>query len=447
VLLVVLCVGYFLVLLDVTVVNVAVPAIGRDLGADVSGLQWVVDGYAVALASLLLPSGTVGDVVGHRPVVLTGLAVFGLASTACGAAPTTGALVAARVGQGVGAALLLPGTLAIIGRAFPDPAAQARAIGVWAGVGSAALPAGPLLGGLLVQGGGWRWVFLLNVPVVLVAGLVALRVVPADRRATDERIDLGGTVAGALALAAATYAVIELGRGRGVVASVAAAVAIAALATFVAVELRVEQPMMPMRLLRRPAFAAANAVAGAMNLGTLGLLFVLTLYLQSVQDRSALSAGVAVLPLFSPLMVIAPVAGGVIARTGPRLPAIAGLTMAAVGVALVTTWTAGAAYLTLLPALLLWGAGLGILTPAVVAAAIAAVPADRSGLASGINNTARQAGGAVGIAAYGALAGPPSATSAFLRGLHVAGAATAALWVVAAVATAAFVTDRARPDH
>lgn len=444
-LLVVLCVGYFLVLLDVTVVNVAVPAIGRDLGADVSGLQWVVDGYAVTLASLLLPSGTLGDVVGHRPVVLTGLAVFGAASAACAAAPATGVLVAARVGQGVGAALLLPGTLAIIGRAFPEPAAQARAIGLWAGIGSAALPAGPLLGGLLVQGGGWRWVFLLNVPVVLVAGVVALRVVPADRRAAGRTVDLGGTVSGALTLASATYAVIEAGRGHGVAATAAALVAVVASAVFVAVEVRVEQPMVPLRLLRVPAFATANAVAGAMNLGTLGLLFVLTLYLQSVQDRSPLDAGVALLPLFSPLMLVAPVAGGVISRGGPKIPAIVGLGLAAVGVALVTTWTAGAAYLTLLPTLLLWGVGLGLLTPAVVAAAVAAVPTDRSGLASGINNTARQAGGAVGIAAYGALAGPPSATSAFLRGLHVAAVATAALWLVAAVATAAFVTDRARP--
>ena len=177
----VMCVGYFLVLLDVTVLNVAVPAIGAGLGVGVGGLAWIVNGYALALAALLLVGGALGDAYGHRRVVLTGLALFGAASAGCGLAPTVGALVVARVLQGVGAALLLPGTLAIITRAFPEPDAQARAIGVWAGVGSLALPAGPLLGGVLVQTLGWRSVFLVNVPVVLVAGLAAGRTVRPDR--------------------------------------------------------------------------------------------------------------------------------------------------------------------------------------------------------------------------------------------------------------------------
>ncbi len=212
----VMCVGYFLVLLDVTVINVALPQIGASLGASVSGLQWVVDGYALALAALLLAGGTIGDLRGHKPVVLTGLTVFGVASLACGLAPSTGVLIGARVAQGVGAALLLPGTLAIISRAFPERGEQARAIGIWAGIGSAALPAGPLLGGLLVQGLGWRWVFFGNLPIVLIAGAVALRTVHPDTELGTGRLDRAGIVLGALALTAATFAVIQAGhRGLG----------------------------------------------------------------------------------------------------------------------------------------------------------------------------------------------------------------------------------------
>ncbi len=379
-----MCVGYFLILLDVTVLNVAVPAIGVGLGAGVSGLQWVVNGYALALAALLLVGGALGDAYGHRGVVMTGLALFGAASAGCGLAPTVGVLVAARVLQGVGAALLLPGTLAIISRAFPEPGAQARAIGVWAGVGSVALPAGPLLGGVLVQTLGWRSVFLATVPVVLAAMLVALRTVRPDR--TDgARPDLAG------------LGVAVLG------------------------------------LLRRPAFAVANAVAGAMNFGSLGLLFLLTLFLQTVQRRSAPEAGVAVLPLFLPLVVLAPLAGRATARWGPRPTMLAGLGGAAIGVALLAFWDAGTPYVGLLPAMLAWGVGLGVLTPAVVAAALAAVPPRQAGLASGVNNTARQAGGVAGIALYSSVAGSPADPAPFLAGLHLAGLITAGLFVVAAI--------------
>lgn len=388
VVLAVMCVGYFLVLLDVTVLNVAVPAIGTGLGVGVGGLAWIVNGYALALAALLLVGGGLGDAYGHRRVVLTGLALFGVASAGCGLAPTVGALVVARVLQGVGAALLLPGTLAIITRAFPEPDAQARAIGVWAGVGSLALPAGPLLGGVLVQSLGWRSVFLVNVPVVLVAGLVAGRTVRPDR-----------TEGGHPYL---------LGRGRAVLA-----------------------------LRRRPAFAVANAVAGTMNFGSLGLLFLLTLFLQTVQQRSASAAGVAVLPLFLPLVVLAPLAGRATARWGPRPTMLVGLGVGAAGVALLATWSAATPYAGLLPAMLAWGVGLGVLTPAVVAAALAAVPPRHAGLASGVNNTARQAAGVAGIALYGGIAGSPADPARFLTGLHVTALTTAGLFVVAAFAAAA----------
>jgi DHA2 family methylenomycin A resistance protein-like MFS transporter len=434
--LVVMCAGYFLVLLDVTVVNVALPQIGAGLGASVSGLQWVVDGYALALAALMLAGGTLGDLRGHKRIVLAGLAVFGAGSLACGLAPGVGVLVAARILQGVGAALLLPGTLAIISHAFPDGPAQARAIGVWAGIGSLALPAGPLLGGLLIGAFGWRAIFLVNVPIVAVALVAAVRIVRESTGASGRRLDAAGVVLGAVVLAAATFACIEAGRdGVGSpVVILAALVAVAALVAFVIVErARGERAMLPLGLFRRRGFTVANASAGTMNLCTLGTLFVLTLFLQSVQGRSPLQAGLALLPLFAPLAILAPLVGRLVSRIGPRVPMAAGFAVAAAGFVALLASDAGSGYLPLLAAFLLWGIGLGLVTPAVVAAAIAAVPKARAGLASAINNTARQAGGAIGIAVAGAVAASPHSTG-FVGGLHAVALVAAALSAVAAAA-------------
>jgi DHA2 family methylenomycin A resistance protein-like MFS transporter len=435
-----MCAGYFLVLLDVTIVNVALPSIDAGLGAGVSGLQWVVDGYALALASLMLAGGAIGDLHGHKRVVLAGLAVFGAGSLACGAAPTTTVLVGARVVQGVGAAFLLPGTLAIITHAFPEPREQARAIGAWAAVGSIALPAGPLLGGALIEAVGWRGVFLVNLPIVAVAFAVAVQVIRESADPGGRRLDLAGTGLGAVLLAAITFAFVEAGHASiGLEVMLAAAVALAALTAFVAVERASPDPMLPLELFRRKTFSAANAVAGAMNLGTLGMLFLLSLYLQAVQQRSALAAGAAAVPLFLPLSLLAPFAGRATARVGPRRPMVAGLLIAAVGVLLITRLEPESGYGVLLPALLPWGIGLGFLTPAVVAAAMGAAPAGRAGLASAINNTSRQAGGAIGIAAYGALAGEASHRAGFMAGLHAATLVTVGLWLAAVAATIAFV--------
>jgi DHA2 family methylenomycin A resistance protein-like MFS transporter len=431
-----MCTGYFLVLLDVTVVNVALPGIGSDLGTDVGGLQWVVDGYALALAALMLTSGTAGDLYGHRRVVLGGLAVFGVGSLVCGLAPSVGVLVAARVVQGVGAALLLPGTLAIISRAFPDDAGRARAIGVWAGIGSLALPAGPLLGGALVDGLGWRAIFLINVPIVLVALVWAAAIVRESGKERARRLDVPGVLLAGLLLLATTYAFIEGGRAGAGAPQVLVAVALAVLAVpalAVVERRRGEAAMLPVSLLRRPVFDAANVVAGIMNLGTLGTLFVLMLFLQSVQHRSALLAGAVVIPLFAPLAIIAPFGGRITSRIGSRLPAAAGLLMAVAGLALLALAAPHSSYLVLLPAFLLWGTGMGLLTPAVVAAAISSVPGERAGLASAMNNTARQTGGAIGIAVAGAVAGQPAGTAQFVRGFHAVALGAAGLYAVGAV--------------
>jgi MFS transporter, DHA2 family, methylenomycin A resistance protein len=415
--LVVMCVGMFLVLLDVTIVNVALPRLQADLGAGVGSLQWIVDGYAVALASLMLPCGDLGDRHGHKRVVLAGLAAFGAGSLAAGLAPGAGLLVAGRVVQGVGAALLLPGTLAVVSRAYPDAAQRARAIGIWAAISSLALPAGVIAGGALVDGPGWRWAFLVNLPLIAVALPVTARVVRESREPAARAPDVPGAALTAALLAALIFAIIA--------GSLAAGVAAAALlAALVAVERRRSDPMLPAALLRRPAFAAANVVAAAMNLGTLGTLFVLTLFLQDVQGRSALGAGVAILPAFGLLAVVAPLTGRLVGRIGPRGPMVAGLLVAAGGLALLADDA-------LLVASMLWGLGLGLLTPAVVAAAMGAVPAERAGLAAAVNNTARQAGGAIGIAASGAVAGSP-ARAGFVHAVHGVALGAAALYVAAA---------------
>jgi DHA2 family methylenomycin A resistance protein-like MFS transporter len=427
--LVVMCVGMFLVLLDVTIVNVALPRLRADLGASVGSLQWIVDGYAVALASLMLPCGDLGDRHGHKRVVLAGLAAFGAGSVVAGLAPGPALLIAGRVVQGVGAALLLPGTLALVSRAYPDAAERARAIGIWAAISSLALPAGVIAGGALVDGPGWRWAFLVNLPLVAVALPVTARIVRESREPSARAPDIPGAALTVALLATLTLAII----GGSPPAGVAAAALLAAL---VAVERRRPEPMLPAALFRRPAFGVANAVAAAMNLGTLGTLFVLTLFLQDVQDRSALGAGMAILPAFGLLAVVAPLSGRLVGRIGPRGPMVAGLLVAAGGLALLADDA-------LLVSSVLWGLGLGLLTPAVVAAAMAAVQADRAGLAAAVNNTARQAGGAIGIAASGAVAGSP-ARAGFVHAFHGVALAAAGLYVAAAALAWAAVPSRER---
>ncbi|MHB1537839.1 MAG: MFS transporter [Solirubrobacteraceae bacterium] len=263
--LVVMCAGMFLVLLDVTVVNVAAPSITTGLRTTTAGVQWIVDGYTVTLASLLLASGALGDRLSHRHVVAVGLVIFGAASVGCALAPSAGVLVATRAAQGVGAAMLLPGSIAAIADAYPERAAQARALGIWAGVSSLALPAGPLLGGLLVQALGWRAVFWINPPVTAICLVGVLVWVRGSGERPRRRLDPAGLVLGTIGLAAVVYAVIAAGTN-AVAAAIAGAVGVLALAALVLVERRVAEPLLPPSLFRRPAFAAANGSALLMNL-------------------------------------------------------------------------------------------------------------------------------------------------------------------------------------
>jgi DHA2 family methylenomycin A resistance protein-like MFS transporter len=427
-LLLTMCAGMFLVQLDVTVVNVALPTIGAQLGAGLPVLQEIVDGYAVVLAALLLAGGAVGDVLGHRRIVVTGFATFGLASAGCALAPTGAVLVAFRVVQGLGAALLLPGTLAVITSAYPGRREQARALGVWAGVSALALAGGPVLGGALVAAAGWRVLFWLNVPLVASAIVASLRLVE-DTARERRRIDLAGAASAAVALAALVFAVIE----RSVPA---VAVAVLAGAAFVVVERRAANPMLPPNLLRSRQFAGANLVAGAMNFVGLGTILVLTLYLQGVLGYPPLAAAVRLLPGFVPLSLLAPVTGRLTARFGPRPLMIAGLAIGAVALLDLLRVRPGTGYGTVLPAWLGLGLGMGLLTAAVVAAAVGGVPAERAGIASGVNNTARQAFGALGVAVFGAIVGEPAQRAHFVSGLHAVGILAAAVWAVAIAITA-----------
>lgn len=428
----VMCVGMFLVQLDVTVVNVALPQIRQGFNATLEHQQWVVDSYSVVLASLLLVAGSFGDRFGHRRVVLAGLGLFAGASLVCGAAPTIGMLLAGRAVQGVGAALLLPATLAVIISVFPGVAEQARAVGIWAGVSALSLPAGPLLGGVLVSAVSWRAIFLINLPIVAIAVPATLLLVPGSEAKPQRRLDLPGALLAVIMLASVVYAVIAAGSPETrFVAGISSGLSVVALVAFLVRERRAEAPMLPLQLLRVPAFAGANLVAAAMNLVGIGTIFVATLYLQNVQHLSPLKAGTLLLPLFVPLAVLAPVTGRLTARFGPRAPMTAGLLLGMTGSFAFTGLHPDSSYFALLPALAGLGTGMGLLTAAVVAAAVRAAPGSRAGLASGVNNAARQAAGAAGIAIYGAVAGNPTEPEQFTQNLHLLGVSASLIWLAA----------------
>ena len=428
----VMCVGMFLVLLDVTIVNVALPSIAAGLHGDVPALQWVVDGYAVAIAGLLLTGGTLGDRFGHRRVLLAGLAVFGVASVGCAAAPVTGVLIGARVVQGIGGALLLPTTMAVIADVFPDRAEQARALGTWAAASSLALPAGPILGGLLVSAASWRLVFWINVPVVVLTLWASVRTVPADAPRRDGRFDLAGTAGFALGLAGLVFTVIEAGRrAGGVVVAVSAGATLLVLVLALRNETRAEDPVLPLDLLRRRAFLAPNFVALSMNLTFNGTLFVITLYLQQLRGYSAVVAGLLVLPLAVPLVGLAPVSGRLTSARGPRTAVALGCLIAATGPPLLLGVDSRGGAGWLVAAFLLLGCGAGLVTASAVAAVVRATPSDRSGLATGVSNTARQTGTAAGVAIFGAVAGSPGNAMRFVSAVHGLALGATALWLIA----------------
>ncbi|MGC7094626.1 MFS transporter [Amycolatopsis lurida] len=420
-----LCAGYFLVLLDVTVVNVALPSLGTSLHTSASGLAWIVDAYTTPLAALLPASGAIGERLGHRRVVIAGFTAFGVASVLCAVAPSIFVLILGRGVQGIAAALMLPGTLALLTESAADERARTRTVARWAAVGGAALPAGPLLGGLLVQQLGWRSVFWVNVPVIAAAliPIAAARFLP--RPVTSRRVDWLG--AGLLALLIGSVVTLI-----SAPSAVVALLAVAAAVGLVHAERRSPDPLVRVEPSARRPLVRACVVAGLMNLCTLGVLFVLTQLFQDVRGLSPWTAGLLLLPAMLPLPLLGPVAGRIVTAIGVWRTASAALAVGAAGFALLACSVTGDDSAVLFAGLVLWGSGLGVLTPAVVTAALRSAPRS-AGTASGASNASRQLGGTIGVAAAGAIAGVPDSArfvphaTIVLIGAAVCFAVTAAL--------------------
>lgn len=394
--------------IDATVVNIALPAIGRDLHVGFAPLQWTVTAYTLTLAALILLGGSFGDQYGRRRLFVVGVAWFTAASVLCAAAPNATWLIAARALQGIGGALLTPASLAIIEATFaPDD--RARAVGAWAGFGGVASAVAPFLGGWLVQATSWRWVFLVNVPFAALSVLLALRHVPETRDPEATRsIDVAGALLGVAGLGGVTYAIIAAPdsgwSSAGVLVS--AVVGVAALVAFVLVERWVRHPMLPMVVFRSVQFSAANVVTFVIYGAFGGFLFLLVVALQTVCGFSPLVAGSALLPITVITLLLSARSGRLAQRIGPRAPMTAGPLVCAVGLAMTLRLSTTSDYWTdVLPAVAVFGLGLAILVAPLTASVLAAVPAERAGIASGVNNAVARAANLIAVAALPAVTG------------------------------------------
>jgi EmrB/QacA subfamily drug resistance transporter len=399
-----MCFALFMAMLDNTVVNVALPTISRELSAGVSGLQWIVDGYVLAFATLLLTGGIMGDRFGRKRVFLSGLAIFTVSSLLCGLSQSTAQLIGARALQGVGAALLMPGTLSILTVTFP-PEERAKAIGIWAGVSGLALALGPTAGGLLVEHVGWESIFFLNVPIGILALIIGSRVVTESRAAVMRHLDLVGLALGTGGLLLIVYALIEANeRGWTDVQIVGGlSIGIVLLAAFVSWEYVTPKAMMPLEFFRIPAFSAGNAVAFSLSLGMFGTFFFFSLYMQFVRGYSALGTGVRILPLTGMIFFVAPQAGRFAQRHGSRWPMTVGPLLAGTGLLLLSRLTITTDYPVMIPILMMMGIGMGMTMAPMTAAVMNAVGPERAGLGSATTNTSRELGGTFGIALLGTL--------------------------------------------
>jgi EmrB/QacA subfamily drug resistance transporter len=394
--------------LDATVVNVALPAIGRDLGARTSGLQLVVSAYAVTLAALILLSGSLGDRVGRKRVFVVGVVWFAVASAICAAAPNPEMLIAARALQGIGGALLTPGSLAIIQATFV-PSDRGKAIGAWSALGGVAAAIGPLLGGYLVQALSWRTIFLINVPLGCLVGWLALRHVPESRApATGGRLDYAGATSATLGLAGATYAIVE-GPNRGwnsAVVLMAGVLGVIAIVAFVLIERRTANPMLPLDVFSSRQFTSANAVTFVVYAALGGVFFLLVIVLQTALGYSPVAAGAASLPVTVIMLALSSASGALAQRIGPRLPLTVGPLVIAAGMVLMTRIGPGASYGTvILPAVIVFGLGLAATVAPVTAAALAAADERHAGVASGVNNAVARTAGLLAVALLPPLAG------------------------------------------
>jgi len=422
--------GFFVVTLDAVVVNVALPAIRSQLGGGISGLQWVVDGYTLMFAALLLSAGALSDRVGARRAFGAGLVVFVAASVACGLAPTIGALVAARFVQGAAAAAMMPSSMALLGQAYPDPVERARAVAMWAMGGAVASSSGPVLGGLLTLVS-WRLIFFINVPVGAVALVLLARTARSPQRQAP--FDWIGQITAVLAMGGVTYGAIEGAAGFTAPRVVAAfVVAVVALVVFLVVQARGAHPMVPLELFRSRTVTIAVAVGFAFVVGYYGLPFVMSLYLQQLRGLSSLGTGLVFLPMMLVGAVLTPFSARLAEKLGPRLLITAGLILMTVGLVALGVVPASTPVWVLSALMILTGLAGPMVMPPVTAVLLNGVPAHRAGTASGVFNTSRQVGGALAVAVFGALLADQAS---FLPGLHTSLLIAAAVAIAAAAAS------------
>jgi EmrB/QacA subfamily drug resistance transporter len=456
--------GSGMAFLDGTVVNVALPAMGEDLGAEISGLQWIVNGYMLMLASLILLSGSLGDRLGRRRTFLAGVIWFAVASLICAVAPNLEVMIAGRILQGIGGALLTPGSLAILQTSF-RPSDRAKAVGTWSGLTSVAAAVGPFVGGSLVDSGSWRLIFLLNLPIAAVTVLVTLRHVPETRdETTSGKLDVAGAVLATVGLAGLTFGLISAGdRGFGdVLVLVTLAVGLVGLAAFVEVERRSSHPMLPPGIFTSIRFTGANLVTvtvyGALGTAT----FLLVVYLQTALNYEALTAGAALLPMTLMMLTLSGYAGSVSERIGARVPMTVGPLFMAGGFLLMMNVEPGAKYLTdVLPSVIVLGIGLVCTVAPLTATVLAAVEDHHAGVASGVNNAVARSAQLMAVAAIPLAAGitgdsyrDPAAFSDGFQlamwisaGLAVAGAVLAWVTLGPRQATAQPPADEPRAHH
>jgi EmrB/QacA subfamily drug resistance transporter len=450
--------GLFMIMLDNTIVNVALPSIEADLHMSISALEWIVTGYALTFAALLITGGKLGDLYGRRKVFILGLAVFTLSSLACGLAPSAGFLIAARAVQGVGAALMNPASLSIVTATFP-PRQRGQAIGIWAGVSALALAIGPLLGGLIVDNISWNWIFYVNVPVGVLGIFVARIVIDESRDTSHEQsIDVPGLATSGLALLSVSYALIE-GNRHGWTSPEIVALFVTAVVLFVAfilLERHQRLPMLDLSLFRIPSFLGANLVAMLVSLGMFGVFFFVSLYVQNVLGYSPTKAGAVFLPMTLLIILIAPIAGKLSDRVGGRWLMGGGMTL--VGVSLLVYQAAGvhSDFWTLLPAMILGGIGMAMTMSPMTSVAMSSVPTDKAGVGSGVLNSFRQVGGSLGIAVMGAIlltyeqpnvTRGPAAAQNFVDGLHAALLASAGIVFAAALVAILLVRTPRHAEH
>jgi EmrB/QacA subfamily drug resistance transporter len=400
-----MCFALFMIMLDNTVVNVALPSIQRELHASLSGLEWTVNAYTLSFAVLLVTGGRLGDIFGRRRMFLGGVVLFAVASAGIGLAPTDSWLVIGRAIQGIGAAFMMPGTLSIISNTFP-PQERGRAIGTWAGVSALALALGPVVGGALTEYVSWRAIFYINVPVAAGAVAVTLFAAHESRDETiDRSVDVPGIAALSVGLTGLVLGLVEAnswGWGSTRILGLFAA-AVIGLVAFVVIEMRVKAPMVQFEFFKSRSFFGANTIAFIVSFAMLAMFFFTALYIQNVLGYSPLQAGIRFLPSTLMIVLIAPIAGRLADKIGPRIPMTAGLTLAAVALFMQTQLTDDSGYSTLLPAFVLMGIGMALVMSPMSTAAMNAVSVNKAGVASGILSMNRMIGGTFGVAVLGAL--------------------------------------------